>query len=56
MKVIGQLKKNQRTWEHNKANPFLAKRDLKYNVFRRFINRQKRTLSRLKIKIKNKLK
>ena len=50
------IKKNQRTWEHNKANPFLAKRDLKYNVFRRFINRQKRTLSRLKFKIKNKLK
>ena len=35
---------------------FLAKRDLKYNIFRRFINRQKRTLSRLKFKIKNKLK
>jgi len=50
------IKKNQRTWEHNKTNPFLAKRDLKYNVFRRFINRQKRTLSRLKFKIKNKLK
>jgi len=50
------IKKNQRTWEHNKTNPFLAKRDLKYNFFRRFINRQKRTLSRLKIKIKNKLK
>ena len=49
------IKKNQRTWEHNKTNPFLAKRDLKYNFFRRFINRQKRTLSRLKFKIKNKL-
>ena len=40
----------------NKTNPFLAKRDLKYNIFRRFIKRQKKTFSRLKFKIKNKLK
>ena len=50
------IKNNQRTWEHNKTNPFLAKRDLKYNIFRRFIKRQKKTFSRLKFKIKNKLK
>ena len=26
---------NKRTWEHNKYSPILAKRDLKYSIFRR---------------------
>jgi len=43
-------KKNQRTWEHNIDNPILAKRDLKYNILRRFINRQIRTFNRYKKK------
>ena len=45
------IKNNERTWDHAKYNPFLAKRDLKYNFFKRFINRQKRTFNRLKKKI-----
>ena len=31
-------KNNKRSWDHNFDNPILAKRDLKYNIFRRFIN------------------
>lgn len=41
-------KKNQRTWIHNNDSPFLAKRDLKYNIFKRFINRQFKTYRRYK--------
>ena len=41
-------KNNQRTWEHNLNNPILAKRDLKYNIFRRFTNRQIKTFKRYK--------
>tara|TARA_Y100000816_G_scaffold292431_1_gene287647 strand:+ start:3259 stop:4125 length:867 start_codon:yes stop_codon:yes gene_type:complete len=44
-------KNNQRTWEHNLNNPILAKRDLKYNIFRRFINRQIKTFKRYKKKL-----
>ena len=43
-------KQNQRTWEHNTDNPILAKRDLQYNILRRFINRQIRTFNRYKKK------
>ena len=41
-------KENKRTWEHNEGYPFLAKRDLKYNIFKRFIKRQVKTFKRLK--------
>ncbi len=43
-------KDNQRTWEHNADNPILAKRDLKYNIFKRFFKRQIRTFNRYKNK------
>ena len=43
-------KNNKRTWEHNFNNPILAKRDLKYGIFKRFINRQIRTFKRYKKK------
>ena len=39
---------NERTWIHNKKSPFLAKRDLKYGILKRFYNRQKKTLLRKK--------
>ena len=42
---------NQRTWIHLKKKPILAKRDLKYNIIIRFLNRQKKNLNRLKIKL-----
>ena len=41
-------KENKRTWEHNEGYPFLAKRDLKYNIFKRFIKRQVKTFNRFK--------
>ena len=41
-------KENKRTWEHNFDNPILAKRDLEYNLFKRFINRQIKNFKRLK--------
>ena len=41
-------KNGARTWEHNQDNPILAKRDKRYNFFKRFINRQKKTYKRLK--------
>ena len=46
--------KDLRTWLHLKDKPIISKRDLKYSIFRRFVNRQKRTLRRLlnKLKIK----
>jgi len=37
-----------RVWEHISNYPILAKRDKKFNVFKRFINRQKKTFKRLK--------
>ena len=40
--------KNLRTWLHLKDKPIIAKRDLQYSLFLRFINRQKKTLRRLK--------
>ncbi len=40
----------KRTWMHNKNNPILAKRDLKYNFIRRFMNRQKKNFLRFKKK------
>ena len=43
-------KENKRTWDHNLKNPILAKRDLKYNIFKRFINRQKKNWNRIKRK------
>ena len=47
---------NERTWSHNKTSPILAKRDLKYNIYMRFINRQKKTYKRLKKKYFEKFK
>jgi len=41
-------KNNQRTWVHNQDNPILAKRDLEYNIFRKFINRQIKNFKRKK--------
>ena len=41
------IKKNVRTWEHNLDSPVLAKRDLKYNIFKRFLSRQKKNIRRL---------
>lgn len=41
----------ERYWEHTKNNPIIAKRDLQYNFFRRFLNRQKRTLNRYYAKL-----
>ena len=38
---------NGRTWNHLENFPILAKRDKKYNLFRRFINRQKKNIKRL---------
>ena len=42
---------NSKTWNHILNYPILAKRDKKFNIFRRFINRQKKTLNRIKNKI-----
>jgi hypothetical protein len=44
--------KNKRTWEHLKNFPILAKRDKKYNIFRRFINRQKKNILRFLNRLK----
>ena len=41
---------NERSWEHNKLSPILAKRDLRYSMLKRFINRQKKTYRRFKKK------
>ena len=43
---------NERTWLHNIDSPILAKRDLKYNPFKRFINKQKKNIKRRLSKIK----
>tara|TARA_B100001248_G_scaffold260909_1_gene250490 strand:- start:19 stop:891 length:873 start_codon:yes stop_codon:yes gene_type:complete len=39
--------KNGKTWEHLKENPILAKRDKKYNIFKRFFSRQKKNYNRI---------
>ena len=44
-------KNNLRTWEHIIDYPFWAKRDLKYNFFKRFFNRQIKNFRRKKKKI-----
>ena len=43
-------KNNLRTWEHTLDNPILAKRDLQYNIFKRFLDRQKKNFRRIKRK------
>ena len=45
------IKKNVRTWEHNLNSPVLAKRDLKFNLLKRFLIRQKKNINRLLKKI-----
>ena len=40
-------KDNKRTWKHNKDNPILAKRDLKYSILKRFLKRQTKNFKRL---------
>lgn len=40
-----------RKWNHLKKYPILAKRDLQYGLFKRFLNRQKKTINRLKNKL-----
>ena len=42
---------NKRTWSHNKNSPILAKRDLKYNILKRFLDRQKKNLKRIRVKL-----
>ena len=44
------LKHGKRYWGYLTKSPVIAKRDLSYNLLRRFINRQKRTYSRYKKK------
>ena len=41
-----------RKWDHLKYYPILAKRDKKYNIFKRFLNRQNKTLKRILKKFK----
>ncbi len=41
-------KDNVRTWSHIHDYPFLAKRDLEYNLFKRFFNRQIKNFKRKK--------
>ena len=43
---------SQRIWSHLNSYPILAKRDKKFNMFKRFFNRQKKTLNRYLQKIK----
>ena len=38
---------NKRTWEHLNFFPILAKRDKKFNLFKRFISRQKKNIKKL---------
>jgi len=45
------LRHNKKYWGYTKKSPIIAKRDLKYNFFKRFINRQKKTFRRLKNKL-----
>lgn len=39
--------KNDKTWEHLGFFPIIAKRDKRYNLFKRFINRQKKNIRRI---------
>lgn len=39
--------RNRRTWEHLKEFPILAKRDKRYGLVTRFLNRQKKNISRI---------
>ena len=41
-------KNGARTWEHNQDNPILAKRDKRYNFFKRFIIKIFRYFNRYK--------
>jgi hypothetical protein len=45
------LKNGKKHWESLKNSPIIAKRDLKYNYLKRFINRQIRTFRRYKNKL-----
>ena len=40
-------KRNKRIWQHLKNFPIHARRDKKYNIFKRFLNRQSKNLRRL---------
>ena len=42
---------NLKTWDHILDHPILAKRDLQYNIFKRFINRQVKNFKRKKRKL-----
>tara|TARA_B100000795_G_scaffold264340_1_gene244724 strand:+ start:522 stop:1397 length:876 start_codon:yes stop_codon:yes gene_type:complete len=44
-------KNNLKTWDHILDHPILAKRDLQYNIFKRFINRQIKNFNRKKRKL-----
>ena len=45
----------ERRWDHLKNYPILAKRDKKFNVLKRFINRQKKNLNRFFKKFKKRV-
>ena len=45
----------ERIWDHLKNYPILAKRDKKFNVLKRFINRQKKNLNRFFKKFKKRV-
>ena len=38
--------KGRRYWKHTEKSPVIARRDKKYNIFQRFLNRQKKTIKR----------
>lgn len=42
----------KREWSHLNNYPILAKRDKKYNIFKRFLNRQKKNINRILNKLK----
>ena len=42
---------NHRTWSHLEDKPIIAKRDLHYGIFRRFINRKKKSLKKFRLKL-----
>lgn len=43
--------KGKRYWDHTDKSPIIAKRDLQYNIFKRFLNRNKKTLRRYYAKL-----
>ena len=51
--MIGLSSMAKEVWIHLNDYPILAKRDLKYNIIKRFIKRQSKNLKRLKKKISN---